>query len=232
MLNKTHYFVYLLFVLGILISSCENKQVKAKEVENTDKNSTKVEEEKMNENTKFILFYGNSLTAGYGLDEEYSFPSLIQDKLDDASLDFKVINAGLSGETTAGGKTRIDWVLKQDVDIFVLELGANDMLRGIDVKNTKDNLQAIIDKVRAKNSDIQIILAGMKAAPNMGEEYVKAFDGLYTDLAKANDISLIPFLLDKVAGIPELNLADGKHPNAEGQKIVMMNVWEVLKEFI
>ena len=179
--------------------------------------------------TKTILFFGNSLTAGYGLDIKESFPSLIQNRLDSLDLKYTVINAGLSGETTAAGKNRLNWVLKQKVDIFVLELGANDGLRGIPLSETRANLQTIIDVVLEKNSNTQIILAGMQIPPNMGQEYTTEFRTIFPDLAKENEIELIPFLLDGVAGIPDLNLPDGIHPTAEGQKIVRENVWVVLE---
>jgi acyl-CoA thioesterase-1 len=177
---------------------------------------------------KKIVFFGNSLTAGYGLDEHESFPSLIQQRLDSLNLKYEVVNAGLSGETSAGGLSRIDWTLNQQVDIFVLELGANDVLRGLDLKSTKQNLQGIIDQVRQKDESITIILAGMKAPPNMGSEYAVAFEKIYIELSEENKIPLIPFLLENVGGIPALNIEDGKHPNAAGQKIVANNVWQVL----
>jgi len=179
--------------------------------------------------TKTILFFGNSLTAGYGLDTKESFPALIQNRLDSLNLNYTVINAGLSGETTAGGKNRLGWVLRQKVDIFVLELGANDGLRGIPLTETRSNLQMIIDTVLEKNSDTKIVLAGMQIPPNMGQEYTKQFRTIFPDLAEKNDLNLIPFLLDGVAGIPDLNLPDGIHPTAEGQKIVRENVWAVLQ---
>ncbi len=181
---------------------------------------------------KIILFFGNSLTAGYGLDTEKAFPALIQDRLDSLGLNYIAINSGLSGETTSAGLNRLDWVLDQKVDIFVLELGANDGLRGIPLKETRENLQAIIDLVRKKNTDTQIVLAGMQIPPNMGQAYAGEFQQLFPELAEKNGISLIPFLLDGVAGRPELNQDDGIHPTAVGQKIVRENVWEVLEEII
>ncbi len=181
-----------------------------------------------NEN-KNIVFFGNSLTAGYGLDQENSFPSLIQKMIDSLTMPYNVINAGLSGDTSADGLARIDWILKQKIDVFVLELGANDALRGLDVNNIDDNLAAIIDKVKSKYPDCKIVIAGMKAPANLGKEYQKIFDGTYTDLAKKYNCALIPFLLEDVATIGSLNLPDGKHPNIEGQKIVAKNVWQILK---
>ncbi len=161
-----------------------------------------------------------------------AFPALIQDKLDSLGLKYNVINAGLSGETTSGGNSRVDWVLNQKPDVFVLELGANDGLRGIPLEETRANLQSIIDKVREKNPEVEIILAGMQIPPNMGPEYTSEFRIIYPDLAKSNEIALIPFLLDGVAGNPQLNQRDGIHPTADGQVIVASNVWAVLEEFI
>jgi acyl-CoA thioesterase I len=178
---------------------------------------------------KTILFFGNSLTAGYGLDPAESFPSLIQKKIDSLHLPYKTINAGVSGETSAGGNGRIDWILKQPVDVFVLELGANDGLRGIPVTETKKNLQAIISKVKAKYPHAKLVLAGMQVPPNMGQEYADNFRKLFPDLATKNNMRLIPFLLDGVGGVRELNQQDGIHPTAEGEKIVTENVWKVLQ---
>jgi acyl-CoA thioesterase-1 len=180
--------------------------------------------------SRTILFFGNSLTAGMGLDPKEAFPAIIQQKLDSLGLAYKVINAGLSGETTAAGKNRISWVLNQKVDVFVLELGANDGLRGIPLEETRNNLQAIIDTVRAKNPDTSIILAGMQIPPNLGQTYTSGFRDIFPQLAEENNTGLIPFLLEDVAGIPELNQADGIHPTAEGQKIVAKNVWPLIRE--
>ena len=188
--------------------------------------------EQEQEETGTILFFGNSLTAGMGLEPEQAFPALIQEKIDSLELPYRVINAGLSGETTAAGKNRIGWVLKQDVDIFVLELGANDGLRGIPVEETKKNLQAIIDTVRQKNPETEIILAGMQIPPNLGEAYTSGFQEIFPELTQENDLYLVPFLLEGVAGDAALNQQDGIHPTAEGQKIVARSVWKVLKEVI
>lgn len=177
---------------------------------------------------KVILFFGDSLTAGYGLELEEAFPALIQNRLDSLGLEYTVINSGLSGETTSGGRNRLSWVLNQKVDVFVLELGANDGLRGIPLSETRSNLQAMIDLVKKKNRDTQIVLAGMQIPPNMGPEYTSEFRKIFPELAEENQIALIPFLLENVAGIPELNLKDGIHPTPQGHKIVCDNVWEVL----
>ena len=178
---------------------------------------------------KRIVFFGNSLTAAYGLDPNQGFAGLISQRIDSLELDYQVVNAGLSGETTAGGRERIDWILQQPVNIFILELGGNDGLRGIDPEASYENLQAIIDKVREKFPEAKIVLAGMEAPPNMGPEFTQAFRAIYPKLAKENDVTLIPFLLDKVGGEPHLNLADGIHPNPEGHKIVAETIWSVLE---
>ena len=181
---------------------------------------------------KVIVFFGNSLTAGYGLDPTEAFPALIQKKIDSLGLNYEVVNAGLSGETTASGKNRVAWILKQEVDVFVLELGGNDGLRGINLDETRRNLQQIIDKVREESPDAEIVLAGMQIPPNMGAEYAGKFREIFPDLAKSNDVHLIPFLLEGVGGERDLNLPDGIHPNAEGQQIVAENVWQVLKDIL
>ena len=179
-------------------------------------------------NKKTILFFGNSLTAGYGVSPTEAFPALIGRRLDSLHLPFQVVNAGLSGETSAGGKTRIGWILKQRISIFVLELGGNDGLRGIPLTGTTANLQAIIDSVKLHYSDARIVLAGMQIPPNMGADYGTAFRNLFPKLAAANHAALIPFLLQNVGGIPQLNQADGIHPTAAGHRIVAENVWQVL----
>lgn len=178
---------------------------------------------------KNIVFFGNSLTAGYGVEPSQAFPALIQDRIDSLELPYKVINAGLSGETSAGGKSRIHWVLQQPVSVFVLELGGNDGLRGIPVPETYRNLQAIIDSVQHHYPAAKIVLAGMQMPPNMGNRYTTAFKDVYPRLAQKNHIALIPFLLQDVGGIPALNQPDEIHPNPEGHQIVAENVWKVLK---
>ena len=223
---KFRYFLCVLVVVG-----CgENPEKKQTEPILNESSAT---ENKISDNEqKVILFYGNSLTAAYGLDPKEGFPNRIQERIDSLGLGYTVINSGLSGETTSGGLNRLDWVLSQPVDIFVLELGANDGLRGIPVAKSKQNLQDMIDRVKAKNKDTHIILAGMQIPPNMGADYATQFKQMYPDLAEKNDILLIPFLLEGVAGIPTLNLEDGIHPTAEGQKIVTETVWEVLKPLV
>ncbi len=223
-------FSYFL-IFAIAVSCGENNAAKTqnKNGESTNRVTATPDKKETTPEVKTILFFGNSLTAGYGLDTEESFPSLIQKRIDSLKLGYTTVNAGLSGETTSGGKNRLDWVLNQKVDIFVLELGANDGLRGIPLNETRNNLQQIIDAVKDKNPETEIILAGMQIPPNMGETYTKEFRTIFPDLARKNGLELIPFLLEGVAGNPELNLPDGIHPTAEGQKIVRDNIWKVLK---
>jgi len=182
---------------------------------------------------KTILFFGNSLTAGMGVQPQQAFPALIDEKLSQAGYNYKVINAGLSGETTAGGVTRIDWILKNNnIDIFILELGANDGLRGIKPEQTRANLAKIIDKVSASETGVQIVLAGMQVPPNMGIDYASEFKSIFPDLAKSKKVKLIPFLLQDVGGEKKLNQSDGIHPNPEGHKKLAENVWKVLKSLL
>jgi acyl-CoA thioesterase-1 len=192
------------------------------------KHAAKIDSVKQAANAKTILFFGNSLSAGYGLDPELAFPALIQQKIDSLKWNFRVINAGLSGETSTGGLRRIDWLLQRPVDVFVLELGGNDGLRGLTLDLTKKNLQAIIDRVKSKYPAAQIVIAGMQVPPNLGQEYTTQFRLLYAALAKKNNAPLIPFLLEGVGGVPQLNLPDGIHPTAAGHQIVAKNVWKVL----
>ncbi|SDE51015.1 acyl-CoA thioesterase-1 [Dyadobacter soli] len=182
---------------------------------------------------KVIVFFGNSLTAAYGLDDpSQGFAGLIQKRIDSLGLNYKVVNAGVSGETTSGGNSRIDWLLKQPLDVFVLELGGNDGLRGIPVSETRKNLQEILDKVKAKYPDAKRVLAGMQIPPNMGQKYAGEFKEVYADLAKKNNVTLIPFLLEGVGGESKLNQADGIHPTAEGHKILAENVWIRIKDLL
>lgn len=181
---------------------------------------------------KVILFLGNSLTAAYGVEPELGFTAHIQKKIDQAGLLYKVVNAGLSGETTSAGLRRLDWLLKRQIDVLVIELGGNDGLRGIMPSLSKDNLQAMIDKARAANPNIKILLCGMMAPPNMGETFTKQFRAMYPELAKKNTVPLIPFLLEGVADKPELNLPDFIHPNVDGHKIVAETVWKYLKPLL
>ncbi len=221
------FFFYFLFACGTGSEQTAQERAQESPASLADSTTAAVKKEKI------ILFFGNSLTAGYGLDPEESFPSVVQQKLDSLGYAYKVVNAGLSGETTASGNNRLDWVLeRQPVDVFVLELGANDGLRGIDPKETRRNLTAMIEKVRAAYPEADIILAGMMVPPNMGPAYSQEFQTMFAEIASEKEVKLIPFLLQDVAGEPELNQADGIHPTAEGARIVADNVWEVLQEVI
>ena len=177
-----------------------------------------------------IVFLGDSLTAGYGLDIEQSVPSLIQKELDQDGYHFEVVNAGVSGDTSAGGLRRLDWSLDGDVRILVIELGANDGLRGLAPAEMKKNLEAIIDK--AKTRGITVLLTGMEAPPNWGPQYTSEFRRVFRDVAGEEHVALMPFYLYQVAGIASLNIADGMHPNPAGARIVEKNLWQSLKPLV
>jgi acyl-CoA thioesterase-1 len=182
--------------------------------------------------TERILFFGDSITAGYGVGEDNAFPAIVQQKIDSLDWNYKAVNGGSSGETSAGGLRRIDWVLQQPVSVFVLELGGNDGLRGIDLDNTKKNLQKIIDKVEAKYPDARIIVTGMQVPPNLGPEYTQQFKEMYPKLAEENNTELIPYFLDDLGGNSELMQSDGIHPTEEGHKLLAEKVWEVLEPIL
>lgn len=182
--------------------------------------------------TPVVLFFGTSLTAGYGLSPEQAFPSLIEKKARDEGIPIKVVNAGLSGETTAGAVRRIDWVLRTPADLVVIEGGANDALRGLSPAAAKANLEKLIAAVRARQPQAKIALIQMEAPPNYGVAYTRSFRSIYGDVARREDVPLLPFLLDSVAGIPRLNQADGVHPNVAGERIVADNVWRALKPIV
>lgn len=241
---KKHQFKFWLLVFSFLLTAiilggCQSNNSSTNKgpsqngsSQTSDKTNNKSSTQKSG-NEKVILFFGNSLTAGLGVDQSNAFPSLIQDKIDSLDLNYKVVNAGISGETTAAGDSRIDWVLeRQQVDIFVLELGANDGLRGIPTTETRSNLNSIISKVKTAYPGAKIILTGMKVPPNMGQDYARDFQNIFREVAAKNDITLMPFLLEGVAGEPELNQDDGIHPNVQGHKIIAENVWQILKKEI
>ena len=219
--------LYVILFLFAILSACGNGENKKAESETADSLNVQKVTEKKN-----ILVFGNSLTAGLGVEPDEAFPVLIGNKIDSLNLPYEVINAGLSGETTAAGKERINWLLKQKVDVFVLELGANDGLRGIPLTETRKNLQSIIDQVKAKYPDAKQVMTGMEVPPNMGSKYASEFRVIFPELAKKNNMALVPFLLDKVGGVPELNQSDGIHPTPEGHKILAENVWVVLKDLL
>jgi acyl-CoA thioesterase-1 len=222
-------YIYLLLISFVILSSCNENKVK--EQQNVPPAQEEILTNSQSEE-KTILFFGNSLTAGYGLDPSEAFPALIQKKIDSLGYNYKVVNAGLSGETTAAGKNRIGWVLRQPVDIFILELGGNDGLRGISPEETRRNLEEIIDKVRQSYPDVKIILAGMQIPPSMGQAYTTQFQEVFPRVAREKDVELVPFLLEGVGGERDLNLPDGIHPNEEGHQIVADNVWQELKPLL
>ena len=214
------------FIISVL--GCSNN----KKTDAESQTTTTTKETATIEKKKTIVFFGNSLTAGYGLTPDQAFPALIQKKIDSLNLPYQVVNAGVSGETTSGGKTRIDWILQQPVDIFVLELGANDGLRGVELPVIRKNLQDIINSVKAKNPQSKLLLAGMQIPPNLGINYSTGFRELFAELAQANSIALIPFLLEGVGGETALNLQDGIHPTADGHRILAENVWKELQKLL
>jgi acyl-CoA thioesterase-1 len=179
---------------------------------------------------RVVMFVGTSLTAALGLDPDLGFPARVQAKIDSAGLPFEVVNAGVSGEISVQARDRVaKWLVKQPFDVMVLETGANDMLQGLSLAALRRNLEQIVDTVRKARPDARIVLAGMVAAPNLGERYGREFRSIYTEVAREDSLPMIPFLLDGVAGNPDLNLGDGIHPNEQGQRIVAQNVWKVLE---
>ena len=227
-ISHSIFLKFCYFSLIILLVSCKSdaKKTTTKKEVTTNVVSTKTEN---TTNKKRIVVFGDSLTAGYGLEDvEDAYPGLLQQKIDSLQLGYTVINSGISGETTAGGKNRIDWVLNQKPSVFILELGANDGLRGVPLTETKMNLQYIIDAVKTKYPSTKIVLAGMQIPPNFGQDYTNEFKNIFPALAQKNQVALIPFLLENVGGIPSLNQSDGIHPTAKGHKILAENVWEVL----
>jgi acyl-CoA thioesterase I len=176
-----------------------------------------------------VVFLGTSLTAGLGVEPEQAYPALIQQKIDSAGLDYRVINAGVSGETSAGARRRVDWLLRQPVAVLVLETGANDGLRGLPPDSLRANIQAVFDRAKAISPPPKLVLVGMRVPPNYGRAYAERFRAVYPELARENGAGLVPFLLDGVGGVPRLNQADGIHPTAEGQRVIAETVWRVLE---
>ena len=179
-----------------------------------------------------VVFLGDSLTAGYGLDPDQAYPALIQRKIDEAGLRYRVVNAGVSGETSAGARRRVEWLLSPPVAVVVVETGGNDGLRGQDPGATAANIQAIIDRVRSQPSPPKVVLIGMEALPNYGADYARRFRGIYPQLAKKNGVALVPFLLEGVGGVAALNQADGIHPTAEGHRRLAATVWKTLRPLL
>lgn len=237
--NKNIIFLQLLACF--LLISCNNKE--SKNIDTPESNeSTKTAVATGNESEEgqnnsgdepVILVFGDSITAGYGLeDTDDAFPAIVEKKLDSLGYNYDVINSGVSGETSAGGKNRISWVMNNPVDIFILELGGNDGLRGLPLSETKDNLQAIINTIKKKSPTTHIVLAGMQLPPNLGQEYTQEFKELYYELAEKNQLTFIPFILENVGGIESLNQKDGIHPTKEGHKIIAQTVVKSLQSII
>lgn len=178
---------------------------------------------------KRIVILGDSITAGYGLDRDRAYPAVLQKKVDAAKLPYTVVNAGVSGDTTAGGLRRVEWAIGAGADVLVIALGGNDGLRGIPPTQTATNLEGIIRRAREKSPGVRILLAGMRMGRNMGADYTREFEAVFPAAARAHDAVLIPFLLEDVGGVPELNQSDAIHPNAEGQKRIAETVWKVLE---
>jgi acyl-CoA thioesterase-1 len=179
-----------------------------------------------------VLFFGTSLTAGLGLEPDQAFPALIEKKAAAEGMPITAVNAGLSGETTAGAARRIDWVLRSPADLVVIEGGANDALRGLSPEAARSNLEQVISAIRKKQPAAKIVLLQMEAPPNYGVPYTRSFHAIYPDIAKKENIPLAPFFLDGVAGIPRYNQADGVHPNVAGERLVADNVWKALKPVV
>jgi acyl-CoA thioesterase-1 len=213
----------------LVYSSCAQPDVPPAEVRATEARATAPPPSTTSSRPR-IVFLGDSLTAGYGLAKAQSVPSLIQARLQADGYPYEVINAGVSGDTSAGGLSRLDWSLDGDVRVLVIELGANDGLRGLPVANMKRNLTEIITRARARG--IKVLLTGMEAPPNFGAAYTNEFRQVYRDLAKAHDVTFMPFYLDGVAGLSHLNIADGMHPNAEGSRIIERAVWQSLEPLL
>ncbi|QJD98200.1 arylesterase [Mucilaginibacter robiniae] len=229
-MKKVPFKIIYTFLATMCFTACQEQNTTSSQEAVKQQEASKTD----NQPQKTVLFFGDSLTAGYGLDDPAdAFPGVIAKKIDSAKLPYKVVNAGSSGETTAGGLNRINWVLRQKVDVFVLELGANDGLRGVPVSDTRKNLQAIIDKVKAKYPKAKLVMLGMQIPPSMGAKYTYDFKAVFPEVAARNNMTLVPFLLNHVGGIAALNQADGIHPTKSGAKIVANeNVWPVLKNIL
>lgn len=229
---QPNFLKFCYFLIAFTILSCGNTNSSEAKIETNVPLAVDIERAETS-SKKTILCFGDSITAGYGLDDiNDAFPAILQSRIDSLGLEYVVVNSGVSGETTAGGRNRIKWVLNQEVDVFLLELGANDGLRGVPLSETRGNLQAIIDAVRDKKPNIPIVLAGMELPPNMGKEYTTEFRSIFADLAIDNGLAFIPFILKDVGGIASLNQSDGIHPTVEGHKMVAHTVWEVLGTII
>ena len=234
MITRRLYPAILLSVL--LLAACESNETTNAAVESSPDTVDAAPGDALSNHARAgehaILVLGNSIAAGYGLSQGQAFPALLQHKIDSMGWNYNVVNAGLSGETSAGGLRRIDWLLRQPIDVLILELGGNDGLRGIKPAVTRENLAAIIDTTRIRYPEARILLTGMQLPPNLGHEYTEQFRQIYPTLADTKDVSLVPFLLEGVGGIDSLNQDDGIHPTAKGQRIVAQNVWRKLKPLL
>ncbi len=228
MLKTVRFSTILSFVFSLVfISACGVSTAEKR----TNSNITRQPPAQIISDRKKIVAFGDSLTAGFGLTEKESYPYLLQEKLNADGYNYEVVNAGVSGETSLGGLERIDWVLEMEkVDVLVLELGANDLLRGIPVKTMKGNLDKIIKKAKAKN--VRVLLCGMLAPPTLGADYQKDYTNAFPDLAEEHKVEFLPFILENIALKKELNQGDGIHPNAEGEKIMTDNVYNALKPML
>ena len=222
------WFLLMLF----LMVSCSGQAQKAEPIVAQDSTSAAEKEAAAEASKKVMLIFGDSITAGYGLEQEQAFPALLQTKIDSVQAPWKVINGGLSGETTAAGLRRLEWTLQQPVDLLLIELGGNDALRGVSVSEMRSNLDKMIQMTKSKYPDAMIVLAGMKVPPNLGAQYGKEFEAVYAQLAKKHGITLIPLILEGVGGNEDLNQADQIHPTAEGHRIIAKTVWEVIEPLL
>ncbi|WP_207762234.1 arylesterase [Leptospira harrisiae] len=215
---------YFIFISFLLMIACGNS---------SENSNPKNQESSSSNNTKRIIFFGDSLTAGYGLlDFEDAWPHVLTNRIKAEGYSYQMTNAGVSGDTTSGGLGRLEWVLAEKPSIFVLELGANDMLRGISPSVTKENLRSMIRQTKSQYPNTKILLVGMYATPNMGKKYAKEFNSIYPDLSKEEGVPLVPFILEKVASIRKLNQKDGIHPTEAGHKLVADTVYPYLKPLL
>jgi len=232
--KNTHYGIFLAGVL--LLVGCSNNSDQRTDRGTPPAGSTMAPpapaEKEQPSSAIRIVFLGDSISAAYGLPEEEGFVYLIQERLDSLGIDARVVNAGVSGDTSSGGLSRVEWVLGTSTDILVLELGGNDALRGIDLDVTRRNLAGIIEKSRSMNPDIHIILAGMQVPPNLGTDYTAQFRDLFPSLAEEYETELVPFLLEDVALVPGRMQDDGIHPTADGHRVMAETMWEALEPVV
>jgi acyl-CoA thioesterase-1 len=229
MLNLIRSITILSFIifLSIFLSACGISSAKSE----FEKPRQQVQIPRTVSNKPKIIAFGDSLTAGFGLSEKESYPYLLQEKLRAGGFDYEVVNAGISGDTSSGGLERIDWSLDQEnVQVLILELGGNDLLRGLPVEKMKANLSTIIKKAKARN--VKVLLCGMLAPPTMGARYQREFVAVFPDLAAEHKVEFLPFILEGVAADPKLNQPDGIHPNAEGARIMTDNVYKALQPLL